>query len=149
MILFFFMILLFFSCSSENSAREEVVARVNEVVLTKKMLGQLVGGEHAGRKIYLHAINRWVEKTLLYNAALVAGLKKDKSLVKQKEDFYADLLVSSYINIKLEKPSLLLKEDVSEYYVNNKNSFVRAGDEVVVKHFVSKTAKEAKTIKKE
>ena len=147
--LLFFMVLLFFSCSSENRLEEEVVARVNESVLTKEALSQLVGDSPESRKIYTHAINRWVEKILLYNAAISVGLNKDRGLVEQKESFYKDLLVSSYINTRTDKPGFPIKNEVSQYYIKNKKSFARAGDEVVVKHFVSKTLKEAKSIKKE
>lgn len=145
----FFILLLFFSCSSENKRGEEVVARVNEVVLTKEALSQLVGAAPVGRKTYVHAINRWVEKTLLYNAAIMEGLDKDRGLEEQKETFYKDLLVSSYINTKTESLGSPLKKEVSEYYINNKKNFSRKEEEIVVKHFVSKTLKEAKSIKRE
>ena len=147
--LLFFIVLFFFSCLQEKKNSKEVVARVNEVVLTKEALVHLVGSAPAGRKTYLHAINRWVEKTLLYNAAIGSGLNKDRRLLGQKEAFYKDLLVSSYISAKTEKLNLLLKNEVSEYYIKNKKGFTRAEEEVVVKHFVSKTIKEAKTIRKE
>ena len=88
MFLFPFVILLLFSCSAETGHPGEVVARVNNHILTKEALNRLVGNEFAGQKTLLHAANRWVEKTLLHDAAVVAGLQKDKNLIKQKDLFF-------------------------------------------------------------
>jgi len=111
------------------------------------MLSQYAAEEAVESKTLIHATNRWVEKALLYNAAINQGLKKDKNLINQKEGFYRDLLVSSYINIKTNRAVPVSKKDVSDYYKKHKKSFVRTGSEVVVKHFVFTTKKEALNIK--
>ena len=143
-----FVFLFVFSCSSESVSRPSIVARVNNSFLTKEDLSRLVGGGFADSKALLHATNKWVEKRLLHKAAVNLGLKKDKKLTKQRDAFYEDLLVSSYVRIKTEKRGAVLKKEVSTYYNNNKNSFSRPEDEVVVKHFLSSTKKESDIIKK-
>ena len=148
MFLFVFVFLFVFSCSSESVSSSSVVARVNNATLTKEDLSRLVGGGFADSKALLHATNKWVEKRLLHGAAVNLGLKKDKKLTKQRDAFYEDLLVSSYVRIKTEKRGAVLKKEVSTYYNNNKNSFSRPEDEVVVKHFLSSTKKESEFIKK-
>jgi len=144
----FLVFLLFCSCFSEDFPAEDVVARVNDAILTKKMLGQLVGNQLGGEKELLHAANRWVEKTLLHNEAIKIGLGRDKSLIKKSGDFYKELLISSFLEIKTNSSRSVLKKDVSDYYNKNKKSFVRLGREVVVKHFVFSTKKEAESVKK-
>ena len=148
MCLLFFIVFFFFSCSSEGDLSDNVVARVNNKTLTKEDLVPLLGGKLGGPKTLMHATNRWVENTLFYDAAIKAGLKKDKALINQKESFYKNLLVSSYINIKTKNKRAPLKEEVATYYKKNKKGFTRKDDVVVVKEFVSKTKKEAGFIKK-
>lgn len=146
--LFVFVFLFGFSCSSERVPSASVVARVNNTTLTKEALSRLVGGGLADSKALLHATNKWVEKRLLHGAAVNLGLKKDKKLTKQRDAFYEDLLVSSYVRVKTENRAPVLKKEVSTYYNKNKKSFSRPGNEVVVKHFLSSTKKEADNIKR-
>ena len=148
MYLFVFVFLFVFSCSSESVSGPGVVARVNKNTLTKEGLSRLVGGGFADSKALLHATNRWVEKRLLHEAAVNLGLKKDKELTKQRDAFYEDLLVSSYVRVKTKRGEGVLKKEISTYYNNNKNSFLRQEKEVVVKHFLSSTKKEADNIKR-
>ena len=148
MYLFVFVFLFVFSCSSESVSSPSVVARVNNTTLTKEDLSRLVGAGLTDSKALLHATNRWVEKRLLHGAAVNLGLKRDKKLIKQRDVFYEDLLVSSYVRVKTENRAPVLKKEISTYYVNNKNSFTRPENEVVVKHFSSSTKKEANNIKR-
>ncbi len=139
---------LFFSCSTKNEEEKDVVARVNNAVLTKQELAFLVGDTFSGSKTFLHATNRWVEKTLLYNDAIKNNLQLDKNLINQKESFYKNLLITSYLNITKKNKIIVKKEDISDYYNNNKKSFTRLNDEILVRHFLLKSKKEAEKIKK-
>jgi len=136
------------SCSSVDKTEEAVVARVNGFVLTKQELGGLTGRQTNETKTIVLATRRWVEKTLLYAAALNAGLDKDKNLINQKNLFYQDLLTSAYLDLNKKDKIKVTREEVSLYYSKNKKSFFRKSDAVVVKHFVLPTKKEAQKIKK-
>ncbi len=133
-----------FSCSSEKGVEQNVVARVNDDALTKEMLNDLTLEGLRSPKELAHATNRWVEKRLLYNAAIKEGLKKDNNLIKKKETFYKNLLISSFLDIKTKKNILVKKKEVSAYYNKNKKSFTREEEEVFVKHFVLPTKKEGR-----
>jgi len=148
MLLFVFVCLFVFSCSSESPSPQEVVARVNKEVLTKESLLRLAGGDFSESKTLLQVTNRWVEKRLLHHAAVNLGLNKDKKLTKQRDVFYEDLLVSSYVHIKTKDRPPVLKKEISNYYNKNKKSFTRTAEEIVVKHFLSSTKKEADNIKR-
>tara|TARA_B100000809_G_C14958414_1_gene466465 strand:+ start:47 stop:832 length:786 start_codon:yes stop_codon:yes gene_type:complete len=137
----------FLSCSSVDKTEEAVVARVNDLVLTKQELGFLIGGQLNERETLVLATHRWVEKTLLYTAARGVGLDKDKNLINQKNLFYQDLLTSAYLDIQKKDKIKVTREEVSLYYSKNKKSFFRKSDETVVKHFVLPTKKEAQKIK--
>ncbi len=148
MFVFILFFVLFCSCSTKNEPPDEVVARVNNVFLTKKALKQLVGNEITNPNSFLHATNRWVEKTLLYNDAIKKNLQMDKNLINQKEAFYKDLLITSYLNITKKNKVVVNKKEISNYYNKNKKSFTRLNEEVLVRHFIISSKKEAETIKK-
>ena len=148
MVLLYLFIFMCFSCSSSESDRGGVVARVNEKKLTKEQLASLVGSTANDSKALLFATNRWVEKTLLYNAAIKSGLKKDAEILRKRDLFYEDLLVSSFLDIQTKNKIKITKKDVSNYYAKNKKSFTRADEEVVIKHFVLPSNKESLKLKR-
>ena len=147
MLLFFQLFLL--SCASDNTTEKNVVARVGSETLTKETLLFLAGNKAAGVDFFSRTINRWVENKLLYSAALSIGLDRDLALTKERDLFYESLLISSFINIQTREKSKTTKKEVSDYYLKNKNSFKRTDEEIVVKHFVFSSEKEAKKVKKE
>jgi len=139
---------LLFSCSTKTKQEEVVVARVNNIVLTKKELSVLTGGALDNSKVLLHATNRWVERTLLYNDAIKNNLQRDKNLINKKEEFYKNLLITSYLNITKKNKVIINKKDISDYYNNNKKGFTRLSEEILVRHFILTSKKEAEKIKK-
>ena len=149
-ILFFYVFLVFVACdSAEQKTTSDVIARVGDETLTKKDLLLLTGNQAGGIDVFSRAINNWVEKKLLYRAALSIGLHKDLALTKKRDLFYESLLISSFVDIQTKANIKITKKDVSDYYLNNKNSFVRIDEEVLVKHFAFQTNKAAKKTIKE
>ena len=143
-----FTLLFLGACGTSNETKDDFVARVGDEKLTKKNLLFLVGNQASDASFYYRAINKWVENKLLYKAALSVGLDKDLLLSKERDLFYENLLISSFIEIQTREKTKTTKKEVSDYYLKNKDSFKRTDDEVVVKHFVFKTKAEAKkTIK--
>ena len=148
MFLFSLFIFICFSCSSSEGDRGVVVARVNEKKLTKEQLASLVGSTANDSRALLFATNRWVEKTLLYNAAIKSGLKKDAEILRKRDLFYEDLLVSSFLDIQTKNKIKITKKDISSYYSKNKKSFTRPDDAILIKHFVLPSNKESLKLKK-
>lgn len=148
MIIIVFLLITLFSCSSSKTPEEEVFARVGDKVLTKKSIIDKTGGGLVNSNSVLHFTNKWVKKTLLYEAALNANLDKDRFLIEKKEDFYKDLLVSSFLELEAKKKINISKKDVSDYYRTHKKSFTRNEDEIRLKHFVLPTKNEAIKLKK-
>ena len=146
----FLCILLFFtSCSVDSKTEGVVVARVGNETLTREKLLFLARNQGGDTGVFSRIINNWVENKLLYRAALSAGLNKDLALTKERDLFYENLLISSYLHIQTKEKGITTKKEVSDYYLKNKESFKRIDDEVVVKHFVFSTNKTAKKVKKE
>ena len=147
---FLFCIFLFFvACGVDKKKEGDIIARVDNETLTKESLLSLAGNRAGDAAVFSRAINRWVEKKLLFRAALSAGLDKDLILVKERDLFYENLLISSFINIQTKEKTKTTKKEVSDYYLKNKSSFKRTDDEVVVKHFSFSSSSVAIKIKKE
>jgi len=148
MFFIFIVFFLFISCSTEEGSGEEVFARVGEKTLTKKDISEMKKKGLVNEGSISNLVNGWVEKTLLYEAATKISLDKDEVLLKKRDVFYKNLLVSSFLDIKSKKEISVSKKEISNYYNNNKKSFTRNSDEILLKHFVLPTSKEAKKVKR-
>ncbi|MFL2995214.1 MAG: peptidyl-prolyl cis-trans isomerase [Candidatus Neomarinimicrobiota bacterium] len=144
----FIVFFIFISCSNNGEEPEEVFARVGNKTLTKKDLVEMKKVGLVSEGSVSNLVNNWVEKTLLYNAAININLDKDIVLAKKRDVFYKNLLVSSFLDIKSKKEISVSKKEISNYYNKNKKSFTRNSDEILLKHFVLPTNKEAIKVKK-
>ena len=68
-------------------------------------------------------------------------------LLTKRDLFYKNLLISSFLEIKTKKEIKISIKEVSDYYNNNKKSFIRKQDEILLKHFILPTKKEANKLK--
>ncbi len=148
-LLFLFLFLFSFSCSTSEKESSEVVARVGSETLTKQSLFFLVGEKANEKETLTREIKGWVESRLLYAAALSAGLDRDVSLVRQRDNFYRSLLISSFVDLQTKENIKITKKEVADYYLKNKESFKRTDEEIIVKHYTLSTKKIADKIKKE
>ena len=138
---------VFVSCSSEDVGDEHVFARVGEKTLTKEGFKEMKNKGLVNEGSLSHLVNSWVEKTLLYEAAINSNLDQDNVLKKKRDVFYKNLLISSFLDIKSKKEISVSKKEISNYYNKNKKSFTRKNNEILLKHFVLPTNKEAKKVK--
>ena len=148
MIIFFVLFIALFSCSSKNSIEGDIYARIGNQLLTKKNIANKTNSGLVSPSSVLHLTNNWVEKTLLYEAAINANLNKDRVLIEKKNSFYKDLLVSSFLELESKRKVNISKKEVSNYYRTHKKSFTRQTNEVLLKHFVLPTRNEAIKLKK-
>ena len=148
MFILILLLLTLFSCSSNGGAGENIVfARVGDKVLVKKKIIDRAGSDLINSNSVQYFTNKWVERTLLYEAALNADLDKDRLLIEKKEDFYKDLLISSFLELGAKKQINISKKEVSSYYRTHKKSFTRNANEIRLKHFVLPTKNEAVKLK--
>ena len=144
LILFF---TLFFSCTKSTKEVVDVYARVGETILTKKEVLEMKKEGLVEQHSIRHLVDSWVEKTLFYNEAVNINLDNDKTLLNKRDLYYRNLLISSFLDIKTRKEIKISRKEVSNYYKNNKDSFIRKQNEVLLKHFVLPTKKEANKLK--
>jgi len=147
MVFLFLFFTLFISCTKSTEEVVDVYARVGETILTKKEVLEMKKEGLVEQHSIRHLVKSWVEKTLFYNEAVNINLDNDKSLLDKRDLFYRNLLINSFLDIKTRKEIKISKKEVSDYYKNNKNSFMRKQDEILLKHFVLPTKKEANKLK--
>ena len=148
MIIIIILLVTLLSCSSNDNIEGEIYARVGDKVLIKKNIVNKTGGSLVNSNSVLHFTNKWVKKTLLYEAALNLNLDKDRLLIEKREDFYKDLLISSFLELEKKKQINVSKKEVLNYYRTYRKSFSRNEDEIRLKHFVLPTKSEAVRLKK-
>jgi len=144
---FLIIVLFVFSCSKNLEEEVDIYARVGSTVLTKKDVLNIKKEGLVDQTLIKNTIESWVEKTILYEEAINNGLDKDLFLLKKRDLFYKDLLISSFLEIKTKKDLNVTKKEISNYYKKNKFSFKRNHNECLIKHFVLPTKKEANKIK--
>ena len=88
MFFIFIVFFIFISCSTEKEDVELVFARVGGKILTKKDITEMKKKNLISEGSLSSLVNRWVEKTLLYEAAKNIGLDKDGVLAKKRDVFY-------------------------------------------------------------
>ena len=130
-----FFVFLLFCCSSKKEKEEDlVVVRVGKEVLTNKKLQKLREGVYKDiDKNY--AAQKWIEKQLLYNAAKNSGFLYDKKLIKKRDDYYKNLIISSFLESENNKNIKISKKEINSYYLKHKESFKRKGKEVLINHY--------------
>ena len=93
-------------------------------------------------------IDSWVENSLLYEEAIKTGLDKDKYLLRKRDDYYKQLLISSYLESELTNRVLIPEEAIKDYYLKNKPSFIRKSDEVFTEQFFLNNKEDGEKLKK-
>ena len=147
MVFLFLFLALFFSCTKNTKEVVDVYARVGETTLTKKEVLEMKKEGLVEQHSIRHLVDSWVKKTLFYNEAININLDNDKTLLNKRDLFYKNLLINSFLEIKTKKEIRISRKEVSDYYNNNKKSFIREQDEILLKHFVLPTKKEANKLK--
>ena len=147
MVFLFLFLAIFFSCTKNTKEVVDVYARVGETTLTKKEVSEMKKEGLVEQHSIRHLVESWVEKTLFYNEAVSINLDNDKTLLNKRDLFYRNLLISSFLDIKTKKEIKISRKEVSDYYKNNKKSFMRKQNEILLKHFTLPTKKEANKLK--
>ena len=146
--LFLCFFLFFLSCSLEKEDETDVIARVNDHVLTIKKLENLLPPGNRTDNQIKKFVYSWVENILLYDAAVKSGLKEDLGLLAMRDLFYRKLLGSTFIRTQTQGNTTITDNDVRKYYQENKLSFSRSIENAVIRSFVASSMEEARKIKK-
>ena len=127
----YLLVIVLLSCSKNEDSDSGTYARVGSVELKKGDKGT-------------ETIEKWVNNTVLLLAAKNKGLEKDMDLVKKRDRYYGQLLISSFVESEVSRRIEISNKDVRSYYEKNKNQFIRSQDEARIEQYVMIDKKEAK-----
>ena len=117
--------LLVFTFCTKNEESLNSVARVGDAVLTGEELGLASVFTEKERLSY---IDNWINTELLYQAGSGDGLDRD-ALLETKINLYRKKLVGqAYLETKIQGMVFVSKDEIRNYYVDNKAEFKRLKD---------------------
>ena len=136
------------SCAKKQIPPGEIFARVSSSWLSSDNIDSVFMLPLVDEKNLPEMVDYWVESSLFYEEAVKAGLNKDKYLLRKRDDYYKQLLISSYLESELINRVLISEEAVKKYYIKNKPSFVRKSDEVFAEQFFVSNKEDGEKLKK-
>ena len=147
--LFIFLTTFFlFSCSKQQDENLVVYARVGEETLTSKNIDSVFSSVPLNEKNISFSIGSWVDKKVLFLASKKEGYDKDINLIKKRNSFFEDLMISSFIENQTNKRIAVKNKEIREYYLKNKKAFKRRAAVVLVDVFLAKNLEQGIKIKR-
>ncbi|OPX31900.1 hypothetical protein B1H10_08230 [candidate division KSB1 bacterium 4484_188] len=125
--------LFLFGCHREKVAEIDVVARVENYYLTRSQLDDwLPPGLKNNQKdaVARQYIERWVQRTTLYLSAREEGITLSPYEQWSLDNLKRELLADKYLRAKQPQKIIVTDEEISNYYKENQEEFVREQSEV-------------------
>ena len=138
--------LFVFGCDTKKPDMSDVLARVGEETLTLNKARVLSGGGILKKENVPALVQNWITNTALLKKAKKLGIDKDSLLIKKRDVFFNDLVISSFVSQGFRPNINISKKDVLNYYKNNKTSFLRESDEVFLEHYFTEKIRISKKL---
>lgn len=129
----------FIACSTENEDRPDVVAQVNESVMTNAELEQAItdaASPDIKMALKRKLMEKWIEDEIFFQEAIADGM----SLTPYEESLILNykkrLLIEKYLSKYLNKNYRVLDQEMEDYYSNHRREFVWDADYVNIIHLV-------------
>ena len=150
----FFIILIltlflgFGGCKKEQAQKppKDVIARVNEGVLTEKDLEMDVPEAQKGfitlqqKKDYVRA---WIENEILHQEAKRKKIDQDEAVKWRIDRAVRSTIIEAFLEKELGDRVKVSEDEAQQYYQKNKNAFRREEDEVRISHILVRNIAEA------
>ena len=137
----YFIIFFLLSCSEKQDPGDVVYARVGTNTLTSNSLSP--DPKKSNSETVPLFVENWIDQTVFLSAAKERGLEKDTSLIKKRDSYYEQLLISSFIESEGTSKTQVSSKEVRDYYDKNRDHFVRSQDVVFVEQYITTNKKEA------
>ena len=120
------------SCNKTNE-NVEVLARVENAVLTKKeVINRFPEYRMADVE---NQVTQWVNAELLYAAGVRAGVNKDLAVVNRVEDYQKKLIGQTYLEMVLRSRVGVSADEIKNFYTEQKETFKRRHGEALINNF--------------
>lgn len=131
--------------------KADYVARVNDTYLTADELIKIASYHNISGGIseerLKSVVSNWIEKEIIYQKAKDYHFDQDEVISRKLNNFKKDLINDAYIRYLLQTNVVISEEEIRDYYLANRKSFVRDFDEAKVSHVFVKDFEEANRIK--
>ncbi len=130
-----FLMIFLFSCETQKRDDSDVLARVSGKTFTLKKAQKINMGKPLNKEMIPRMVSEWITNTVLLNKGLEKDLHKDSLLLKKRDVFFNNLIISSFLNQNQHKKTNVSNKEVLDYYNENKESFFRTTEEVFLEHY--------------
>ncbi|RQV92482.1 MAG: hypothetical protein EH225_12005 [Calditrichaeota bacterium] len=124
---------LLLQCRNSSVPSIDIIARVSDEYLTRDELANWMPPNLPDdQKVILarQYVDRWVHKTVMARSALNDGLSLSDYEQWSMEYLEKEMLSQKYLAAKLPRDIIITDEEISTYYEENKEQFIRSEDEV-------------------
>ena len=136
-----------FSCETQKRDNSGILARVSGKTLTVKKAQRINQGKPLNKEIISKIILDWIDNTVLLKKGIEMGIHKDSLLLKKRDVFFNNLVISSFLEQSHLPKIEVLNNEVLDYYNENKESFSRETDEVFLEHYFTEKSVFSKKLK--
>jgi hypothetical protein len=127
------MISLILACQKSSIPEIEIVAKAGEDFLTRDELFRWMPptkSEDEKEIIARLYIDRWIQKTTMALSAKNEGISLSPYEKWSLQNLHKEMLAQKYLDAKLPKEIIVTDEEISTFYKENKDQFIRNYDEV-------------------
>lgn len=124
---------LLLQCRNSSVPSIDIIARVSDEYLTRDELANWMPPNLPDDQKAILArqyVDRWVHKTVMARSALNDGLSLSDYEQWSMEYLEKEMLSQKYLAAKLPRDIIITDEEISTYYEENKEQFIRSEDEV-------------------
>jgi len=129
---------------NNGSAGDEVVARVENSVLTNEELNRRIIWKGLGEEQKKKYVENWINRELLYKEAIQQNLDKTPDLELEIEQVKKEFLVNRLVDKTFAEKIKITEQEIESYYNKNQNLFKVQDDERWVLHLLTNTREEAR-----
>ncbi len=126
-------VIFILQCRNSSVPAIEILARVEDEYLTRDELANWMPPnlpEDQRTILARQYIDRWVQKTVAARSARNDGISLTPYEKWSLDYLKKDMLTQKYIAAKLPRDIIITDEEISTYYEENKDQFIRSEDEV-------------------
>ena len=142
-----FFALFLLCCEAKRKDSSDVLARVSGKTLTINKAQKLNMGKPLDKDLIPKIVSDWVTSTVLLNKGKEVDMHKDSLLLRKRDVFFNNLIISSFLDQNNHLNTNITNKEISSYYNENKESFLRETDEVFLEHYFTENPVFSKKIK--
>lgn len=141
-VIIFMLSILLAACVSEDNKKTDVVAQVNEAVMTNSELDQSVS-EDASSDVRLalkrKLMEQWIENEIIFQAAIDEGIGLTEYEDLLVQNYRKRLVIEKYLSKYLNQNYRVLDQEIDDYYAAHQSEFTWDDDYAHIIHLVLET----------